>query len=281
MDFSQPYQTPDLAAVLQTLASCAPPRPPVQQTQEDELEDGEYDPWESHPIISPFAQPIAPNSIVSQPHNEYNPPQHHPLQSDPIAHGNHAPNHQLHPSAPSNPSPQPPQPSPIEKASTITTYPPALRHTTHLLSTSPPTVTRIRSLIRTAHTHERQWWSSRQSLLTQLTTRSASRQKLNTVLASIGGHISPSENKTESPVDVKKEMGIYDSKVHKAYSEMVKATYTDLGKLGIPFFCTKGELVFRDGEGGEVDKGKVGTKELGFLRGRMLGFLEEWVREEG
>ena len=64
---------------------------------------------------------------------------------------------------------------------------------------------------------------------------------------------------------------------------MVNATYLDLGKLGIPFFCIREALVVHGNEAGgqEVGKGKLGEKELGVLRGRMLGFLEDWVREEG
>lgn len=283
MAFPQPYQTPDLAAVLQTLAACAPPRPPIQQTQDNELEEGEYDPTEFHPIIPAPAQPPPPTLYPSHQYNEQNRPQIPPPQSTysaPTAPKSHTTNLLPTPSAPPNPSPQPPQPSALEKASTITTYAPALRHTTHLLSTSPTTAARIRHLIRTAHTHERQWWSGRQSLFHQLSTRSASRQKLNRVLASIGGLTSSkSEPDTETPVDdVEKEVKMYDRKVHRAYGDMVKATYLDLGKLGIPFFCIREALVVRGG--GEAEKRKVGEKELGVLRGRMLGFLEDWVREE-
>ncbi|KAL8992919.1 MAG: hypothetical protein Q9169_006738 [Polycauliona sp. 2 TL-2023] len=289
MDFSQPYQTPNLAAVLQTLAACAPARPAhVPQTQEDELEEGEYDPTEYHPIASHSTQQPAPSIPIPQ---QYNPPQHQPPQSSHHASQSYTPET---PSAPSKPQP-PPRPTPAEKASTITTYPAALRHTTTLLSTSPTTVTRIRHLIHTAHTHERQWHSSRRTLHTQLSTRSASRAKLNSVLASIGGHVTiptptPKEGKKggepEQEVDMEKEIRLYDRKVHKAYREMVEATEMELRRLGVPFFCTRGELVVADGEeeggGGErKEKGKVGRRELGMLRGRMVGFLEEWVREEG
>ncbi len=33
-------------------------------------------------------------------------------------------------------------------------------------------------------------------------------------------------------------------------------------------------------EGQEVEKGKVGEKELGVLRARMVGFLEDMVKED-
>ncbi|KAI4249374.1 MAG: hypothetical protein L6R42_009022 [Xanthoria sp. 1 TBL-2021] len=280
MAFTRPYQTPDLAAVLQTLAACAPARaPPIQQTQQDDLEEGEYDPSEFQPIIAAPAQRPPPTPHPSQQYNEHNPPQLQPPQSNYNAPNSHTTNLLPTPSAPSDPSPQLPPPSAIEKASTITTYAPALRHTTHLLSTSPSITARIRHLIRTAHSHERQWWSGRQSLLAQLSTRSASRQKLNSVLASIGG-LTKADDEKETPIDVEKELKLYDRKVHKAYGEMVKATHVDLGKLGIPFFCIREELVVRGREGREVEKGKIEERELGVLKGRMLGFLEDWVREE-
>ncbi|KAL8748463.1 MAG: hypothetical protein Q9199_008188 [Rusavskia elegans] len=107
MAFTQPYQTPDLAAVLRTLAACAPARvPPIQQTQQDDLEEGEYDPSEFHPIISHPAQPAPPTPHSSQQYNEHNPPQLQPPQSNYNAPNSHKTNLLPAPSAPSNPSPQ-------------------------------------------------------------------------------------------------------------------------------------------------------------------------------
>ncbi|KAI4249314.1 MAG: hypothetical protein L6R40_000772 [Gallowayella cf. fulva] len=274
MDFAQPYQTPDLAAVLQTLAACAPPRAPPQpqveqqqQQQVEELEEGEYDPSEFVPIISP------PHHLPPS-----DPP---PTQPPPTTHIPPFP-------PPSNPraSPGPSTPSIqtlVEKASLITTYPPALRHTTRLLTSHPGTTARIRHLTHTAHDHERQWWTGRENLHRQLSSRAESRKKIDSVLASIGGNVCAAGegNAEEDPVDVEKEVRAYDRKVHRAYREMVKATWKDLGKLGIPFFGINGDLVVKDVQEGEceVDKGKVGERELQELRGRMLGFLEDMVRE--
>lgn len=72
---------------------------------------------------------------------------------------------------------------------------------------------------------------------------------------------------------------MYDWKVHKAYGEMVKATYMDLGKLGIPVFCIKEDMVVKGGEEA-VERGKLGEGELGMLRGRMMEFLEDELQEE-
>lgn len=68
------------------------------------------------------------------------------------------------------------------------------------------------------------------------------------------------------------ELRVYDKKVYKAYGEMVKATREELGKMGIPFFI--------DGAGDEGGKGNnMGEEELERLRGRMMDFLEDMVRE--
>ncbi|KAL8861570.1 MAG: hypothetical protein Q9178_002094 [Gyalolechia marmorata] len=283
MAFTQPYQTPDLAAVLQTLSAYAAPKhslQPQQQAAEDDLEEGEYDPTEFLPVIAPPTRTPQPDPHPHIPHppNGYDDPRPQPLQSSYAAPQSHTTSRPPSLSVPSKISPQPPQPSTVDKASTITSYPHALRHTTSLLSTSTTLTARIRHLIRTAHDHERQWWTSRQSLVTQLSSREASRNKLNSVLATVGGLVTPQEK--DPPVDVERELRAYDRKVYKAYREMIKATYMDLEKVGIPFFCIKEELVVQGEEGQEVEKGKVGVKELGVLRGRMVGFLEDMVKED-
>ncbi|KAL8683310.1 MAG: hypothetical protein Q9186_000693 [Xanthomendoza sp. 1 TL-2023] len=278
MDFQQPYRTPDLAAVLQTLAAYTPSKPPppppphqAQQQIEDDLEEGEYDPSDFIPIPpttspTPFPQ-VAPPPLQ---HTYPNPP----LQPTPTL----PTNRPAPPSATSTPSTQ----SLTEKASLITTYPTALRHTTHLLTTHPSITTRIRHLIHTAHTHERQWFTGRETLLKQLSSRSESRRKIDSVLASIGGNIGCTGEKTnETPVDMEKELRVYDRKVLKAYREMIEATGRDLGKLGIPFYCIKEELVISgtDQEGAELVRGKIREEELEGLKGRMVAFLEDMVRE--
>ncbi|KAL8798446.1 MAG: hypothetical protein Q9182_006653 [Xanthomendoza sp. 2 TL-2023] len=246
MDFQQPYPTPDLAAVLQTLAAYAPPKPPppppppppTQQQAKDDLEEGEYDPSDFIPILPPPTPSQVP-----------------PLQ-------------------PSHPNPLPPSnppPSLTEKASLITSYPPALRHTTTLLTTHPTLPPRLRHLIHTAHTHERTWFTARETLRKTLTSRSESRRKIDTVLASITGETHASAE-TETDADVEEELRVYDRKVLKAYREMSKATGRDLGRMGIPFFCLREELV-------GVGNGKVGEAELEGLKARMVGFLEDMVRE--
>ncbi|KAL8715139.1 MAG: hypothetical protein Q9220_001096 [cf. Caloplaca sp. 1 TL-2023] len=271
------YQVPDLASVLQTLAAYAPPNP--HPPQPPELEEGEYDPSTFQPLTAAIHRPPSPPHISPEPppHINQEPPQS-PLPQPPL------------------PQPQPPtqQRPPLASASTITTYPSALRHTTTLLSTSPPIRSRLRHLIKAAHEHESQWWTGRQALFRTLSTRDASRRKLADVLASIGGGggggtPSTTDNgekksmrKEDEGGDVEeakveeeqeKELKEYDRKVHKAYTEMRAATYAELKRMGIPFFCIDEERFVGEGEG------KLGREELEKLKGKMVVFLEDMVAE--
>ncbi|KAL8948746.1 MAG: hypothetical protein Q9222_005099, partial [Ikaeria aurantiellina] len=142
--------------------------------------------------------------------------------------------------------------------------------------------------------HERQWWDGRQALLRTLSTRDSNKKKLADVLASISGAASAAavaevETKKEkknsegdgdgdggAKEEQDKELRDYDKKVHKAYTEMCAATFKDLKRMGIPFFCIDEAECVGEGEG---EEGKVGKSELERLRGRMVGFLEDMVGE--
>lgn len=134
-----PYETPNLASILQTLSAYAPPQP----TPTPDLEEGEYDPSEAH--IHP-----------SGPHPKHSTP---PLKTLP------------------NPKP-PPGPHP----STITTWPPAIRHITIHIASNPDKMQRIRHLIHTQHQHERQWWKAREELVKKIYGREEGRKRLDSVL---------------------------------------------------------------------------------------------------
>lgn len=247
---STDYQPPNLASILQTLAAYAPPPPqPPSHPPSTDLEEGEYDPSDFQPSSQP-PQPLPPQPIQQQPSLT-------------------------------------PTPSPSSKASVITTWPPALRHTTHLLSTQPALLPRLRHLIRSAHAHERQWWDGRLALQQRLSTRDAGRRKISSVLASLGGGgvdegpaaaAAAAATPGGAAGEAERELRAYDRKVFRAYGEMVKATGEELGRLGVPFFGVKEGLVVRDGEG-EVGEGKVGEGELERLKGRMVEFLEDMVKE--
>lgn len=171
---SIPYQTPDLASVLATLAAYAPPpqlappifppsppfiptSAPLQEPQEpQEIEEGEYDPSEYDPSVPPPSAGVPP-ALPSDPRLQPHIPAPHPPPAKPLA---------------------PPAPSP----SKITTWAPAFRHVTKLLVPNPDVTRRIAHLIHTQQRHERQWWAGREALVQKLQNREEGRQKLNDVL---------------------------------------------------------------------------------------------------
>ncbi|KAL8686122.1 MAG: hypothetical protein Q9218_007330 [Villophora microphyllina] len=302
MAFAEHYQTPDLASVLQTLAAFAPPRPFTPQpappdfqqpVPDDELEEGEYDPSDFQPInhsTSYLPQvPYSQHQTLQAHQSTYQyPPDirdpYQPQSSSTVSLTQPPQQSQSQTTQSSKPKPDH-SAAQKEKASQITTYPPALRLTTSLLSSSPTTTDRIKHLIGTAHTHERQWWVGRQDLVKRLAGREEARAKLSSVLASVSGTVGASDGKQVKPgndEEARKELRLYDRKVHKAYTEMVTATQRELKSLGIPFFCIRDDLVVRGDvqEGsGEMEKGKVTEKELGKLQAKVVELLEDLVQE--
>ncbi len=101
----------------------------------------------------------------------------------------------------------------------------------------------------------------------------------------LGGAINSSSS-TKDELSEEQELKMYDRKVHKACKEMAAATVKELGKLEVPFFCVVEGLVSGKGEGdgdGKArgkGKGTISEGELGELRGRMMGLLEDLCGEE-
>ena len=248
MDLISP--APDLDSILRTLAATAPwqqqlPQPVAAQADE-ELEEGEYDPAADYDP----SQPLLPSGQ---------------LQNQLLQNQNHHQNNRQH-----VPTPPPASKPSTILPSTITNWPPALRHITQLTSTSPSFTQRVNHLIQSQHTHERQWHTSRLALISQISTRSEKKRQLDSVLSSLGGgkteSIAPS---TSSDLPPEKELEIFDRKVHKACKEMVAATTKELERLGVPFFCTDGRLKENFGEGGLVK-----------LQMKMLELLEDLCGDE-
>ncbi|KAG8529933.1 uncharacterized protein KY384_005414 [Bacidia gigantensis] len=242
-----PHPSSNLASILQTLSSYTPPEAPA-------------------PSLNP--------RLSSIPKEEYDPSQY-----DPSATAFPIQESQSH-LAPASQTPPPPQfkpskPRPPSSTKDIMTYPTALRHiTTHLLP-RPDFTSRIQNLIHTQHKHEREWHAGLKTLEDQLRSRDASRKKLDEVLAAVGGKVSSSADggggaqQALTDEDKEKEMRLYERKVWKAQSEMVRATEKELAGLHVPFF---GEDV------GVSWKGKEG--ELRDLKGRVVGLLEDLCGED-
>lgn len=167
---STDYQPPDLASVLATLATYAPPQPSAYQHPtphpqpppiESDLEEGEYDPSDFKPSIS---QPSNISNSALESRNPAPPP-----TASPQARPSQTRTSQL-------------ASAPIESVSKIISWPPALRHVMKTIVSNPAISHQIQHLIRTQHQHERQWWSGRESLLKKQKGREEGRKKLDDVL---------------------------------------------------------------------------------------------------
>ena len=161
---SYDYQTPDLAAVLRTLAAYSQPQPFSHQvpsqlppaaipfggdSSRDDLEEGEYDPQEPMLLPTERRQSQAVPSRSSQ-----------------------------STAAPAVVAPKVPQVDPT----TITTWPAALHYVTKLIARNEAVGARIRRLIDVQHQHERQWWEGREGLIRMQAGRVEGRKKVDDVL---------------------------------------------------------------------------------------------------
>ncbi|EXJ90531.1 hypothetical protein A1O1_03634 [Capronia coronata CBS 617.96] len=171
------------------------------------------------------------------------------------------------PSKPSTPT--------IPDASTITTWPAALKHVTRHLVPNEKGAGRIKHLISEQHKHERQWWAGREAIVARQQGRTGTSQQVAALLKSLGGKevaATPSD-----PAANQAELDAYDKKVYAGLTAMASDFDRQLRTLGVPFFAIKHELVILE-EGpaktgapfGRIDKG-----ELRELQKRMLQTLED------
>lgn len=285
----------DLASILQTLRAYAPSQQQVPHAayqfqapqandqsqapphQVADLEEGEYDPSAYDPSL-PLLTTLHPQISDIQAQGQ---------QAPPITETRHVPETTTttYPQPPLKPTPTlTPVPKktytpPTYHPATITTWAPALRHVTSQNASNDEFIHRVRHLITTQHTHERQWWEGREELKKRLAGREEGRKKLDSVLGSLGGHVASSNS---NDLSEEQEMKLYDKKVYKACKEMVHATVKELRKLEVPFFCVMEGLVSPKGDGKAQGKrkGTISEEELGELRGRMMVLLEDLCGEE-
>ncbi|KAJ5092119.1 hypothetical protein NUU61_006989 [Penicillium alfredii] len=152
--------------------------------------------------------------------------------------------------------------TPTVDPATITTWPAALRYVMRTVAQSEETQLRIRGLIRSQHSHERQWWNSREALVKkQLDSKEVSTAK-----------------------EDEAEITNYDAKVYKASAQMADALIAELRGLRIPFFVLRSGLVRDSPAGGDVkssDQAASGVtrNELADLQRRMLELLQDLCKE--
>ncbi|KAK4940555.1 hypothetical protein LTR10_019314 [Elasticomyces elasticus] len=171
------------------------------------------------------------------------------------------------PSKPSTPT--------VPDASTIVTWPAALKHVTRHLVTNEQASARIKHLIAEQHKHERQWWAGREAILARQQGRSGKSQEVAALLKSLGGKevaVAPSDPKTNQA-----ELDVYDKKVYAGLVAMASDFDRQMRAIGVPFYAIKHDLVVLE-EGPEkagAPKDRVDKGELRELQKRMLQTLED------
>jgi hypothetical protein len=168
----------------------------------------------------------------------------------------------------------------VPDASTITTWPAAIKHVTKHLTNDENVTSRIRHLINEQRKHEEQWWKQRQEIVVRHQNRSGNQNKVADILKELGGLAVPVAQVDEAAD--KNELETFDRKVYKSMVQMAANCDVQLRKLGVPFFAIKHELVIIEGskEQGQPAKGKLDKGELRELQKRMLQHLEDLLSDD-
>lgn len=166
------YNSSDLTSILNTLSALSnpasqnqiPSAPNNNAHAQQEPDDDAYEPPDTVPVPQPVAAPAAPPgpapAPITTPHAQLH-PQSHIQQPQPNTH---------------KPSPKP------TESTTITTWPPALRHVMRTVSQNEDLQRRIRRLMHSQHEHEKQWWEGREALCRKQRVRGEKKRELNEVL---------------------------------------------------------------------------------------------------
>ncbi|KIW19865.1 hypothetical protein PV08_00440 [Exophiala spinifera] len=167
----------------------------------------------------------------------------------------------------------------VPDASTITTWPAALKHVTRHLLPNEQAANRIKHLISEQHKHERQWWAGREAIVTRQQGRVGTSQQVAALLKSLGGKEVPMAS--SDPKADQAELEAYDKKVYAGLLAMAADFDRQLRSLGVPFYAIKHELVIlEDGpEKAGAAKGRIDKGELRELQQKMLQTLEDLFAE--
>lgn len=157
-------------------------------------------------------------------------------------------------------------------ASTITTWPAALKYLTKYIFTNENVCNRIRNLILEQHKHEKQWWTQRQDLVAQQQSREGTQAQAVDFLKSLG--IVSVPTRPVSAEENEAELKTFDSKVYKSLLQMTSHFEAKLRALNVPFFATKDTLVADEQLQG-YEAAVLSKTALRSLQRRMLQTLED------
>ncbi|KAL2843667.1 hypothetical protein BJY01DRAFT_248563 [Aspergillus pseudoustus] len=268
---SQDYNAADLNSILKTLSAFSNPTtnntPQQSHPSSNNEDENDYEPPEA---VTPSLPKHSPPSPLS-----------HSFRPNPLT--THVPTS----SSLSRPQPQAKE-SPTT-ATTIATWPAALKQVMRTVAQNEHLQQRIRFLIQRQHDHERQWWKGREALLQRQKSRATRKKELDQVLRSVGAPVDEKEVSTAE--EDAAEIQNYDGKVYKASKQMADAMIAELRALHIPFFCLKQSLIAngttdqkmvqsQGSASATVDgQGRISVDELSALQRRMLELLQDLCRE--
>ena len=171
-----------------------------------------------------------------------------------------------------------PRPStPIPDASTIVTWPSAIRYVTKYIANNESAAARIKHLIAQQHQHEREWWTGREAIVKRHSGRAQRQAQAATLLKAIGGVVAANPPSEDPEVD-RRELEVYDRKVYGELRKMSADFDRQLRGLGVPLFAIRHELVVdRDMDGGAG--GRLTKEELKELQRRVLEHLVDLFGE--
>ncbi|OAL39398.1 hypothetical protein AYO20_01268 [Fonsecaea nubica] len=172
----------------------------------------------------------------------------------------------------------------VPDASTIVTWPAALKHVSRHLVHNEQVANRIKHLINEQHKHERQWWAGREAIVARQQGRSGTSQQVSAILKSLGAKdVAATSSRGAAPSEAQKkadqaELDAYDRKVYAGLLAMTADFDRQLRSLGVPFYAIKHDLVILE-DGPEkqagANKGKIDRGELRELQKRMCQTLED------
>ncbi|OCT51035.1 hypothetical protein CLCR_08930 [Cladophialophora carrionii] len=168
-------------------------------------------------------------------------------------------------------------------ASSITTWPAALKHVTRHLVPNEKVANRVKHLIHEQHKHEQEWWAGREAIVERQQGRPGTSEQVSAILKSLGANVPAGAKELSSPDAAQQkaneaELKAYDEKVYKALCAMTADFDRQLREMGVPFYAIKHELVIlKDGpeETPGQHKGKIDRGELRELQKRMCQTLED------
>jgi hypothetical protein len=135
---------------------------------------------------------------------------------------------------------------------------------------------KIRRLITSQHTYEKDWWDKRQEIMTRHASRDTSSAQLTNIFASLGVVVPTSKASQRDYESERRELADYDTKVYKQLLALSGDFDRQLRGLGVPFYAIKHELVILE-EGREKEsaiQGRIDKGELRELQKKMLDWLE-------